>query len=345
MPKAIALFVVGMLVGGGAWALLGPAGRSPPERATSRAPGVADQPTAREKELLAQVETLTTANEELRDRSRDLQAKVEELSRAAVEPEAGAQPAADAPAEGMPSDEEVDTALRRYLAAMPAMAMGETPQAVVELRELLARGGPKLIAKLQEQFSDDSGDLQMRVAAAHALAQSCDPKAIGFLEDTLKDPNVGFFLHRFASHALAFSPAEGLESTLTVVARTNADAGARANAAFGLARRGTDEGIAIYLEECDAAVERKDALAIGYLSGFRLVPEKALPEVRKRLLTYKDPQMVLIMIEMLRSRSDAGAVPTLEKLAYDSTQPIEVQKAAQGAIKALTPTPPDAGKE
>jgi len=333
------------VVGGGAWALLGPAGRKPPDRAASRPPGVADQPTAREQELLAQVETLKAANEELRSRTRDLEVQVEERDRAAAEAVAIAQPAADAPAEGMPSDEEVDKALRRYLAAMPALAMGETPQAVLDLRELLARGGSQLIGKLREQFSDDSGDLQMRIAAAHALAQSCDPEAIGFLKETLDDPNVGFFLHRFASHALAFSPAEGLEPTLTVVARTNADAGARANAAFGLARRGTDEGIAIYLEECDAAVERKDTLAIGYLSGFRLVPEKALPEVRKRLLTYKDPQMVLVMIEMLRSRSDTGAVPTLEKLAYDSTQPIEVQKAAQGAIKALTPTPPDAGKE
>jgi hypothetical protein len=140
---------------------------------------------------------------------------------------------------------------------------------------------------------------------------------------------------RFAAHGLAFSPAEGLVPFITERARNLTEEGARANLAFGLARRGVAEGVTLYAEITDAAFERKDAIAVGYLSGFALMGEKGKPLIRERLLTYEDKQAVLLLIEFVKGSKDKGAIENLEKLAYDSSRPVDIQKAAEGALKAL----------
>ena len=77
------------------------------------------------------------------------------------------------------------------------------------------------------------------------------------------------------------SPAEGLEPFLTERARNLSDEGARANLAFGLAQRGVEEGVQLYFEMTDAVFERKDPVALVYMSGFALMGEKALPSIRE----------------------------------------------------------------
>ncbi|MHC4225328.1 MAG: hypothetical protein ACYSUN_15165, partial [Planctomycetota bacterium] len=149
------------------------------------------------------------------------------------------------------------------------------------------------------------------------------------------DPDSTMMDQRFAAHGLAFSPAEGLVPFITERARNLTEEGARANLAFGLARRGVAEGVTLYAEITDAAFERKDAIAVGYLSGFALMGEKGKPLIRERLLTYEDKQAVLLLIEFVKGSKDKGAIENLEKLAYDSSRPVDIQKAAEGALKAL----------
>ena len=76
-------------------------------------------------------------------------------------------------------------------------------------------------------------------------------------------------------------------------------------------------------------------MAIGYLQGFALLGEKALPAMRERLLTYQEPQALITLIELVKRAKDKGAIENLEKLAYDSSRPVDIQKAAEGALQAL----------
>ena len=72
-----------------------------------------------------------------------------------------------------------------------------------------------------------------------------------------------------------------------------------------------------------------------------MIGEKAKPYVRERLLTYKNETALLSLIEIVKSFKDEKALEQLNKLAYDAARPISVQKAAKGAIEALTKKAPD----
>ena len=48
---------------------------------------------------------------------------------------------------------------------------------------------------------------------------------------------------------------------------------------------------------------------------------------------------MLVLIQIVKGHKDTEAIPNLEKLAYDSSKPLAVQKEAQGALKALGVTP------
>jgi hypothetical protein len=234
-----------------------------------------------------------------------------------------------------PTDEEIEAEIKAFGQALGQIIQGGGEQAKQRLRAFLARGGKAVIAKLADKFKDESAAIGVRVVSAHALAQSGDPDALEELKNTLRDPDAGMLMHRFASHGLAFSDAEGLETILTVTTRPAQDLGARANAAFGLARRGTEEGIPLYMEITDEAIENGDPAGLQYLGGITLLGEKAFPAMRERLLVYKEPQALLLLIEVLKSKGDKGAIPNLEKLAYDASRPIAVQRSAEAAIKAL----------
>jgi HEAT repeat protein len=170
---------------------------------------------------------------------------------------------------------------------------------------------------------------------AHAFAQSGDPLALKALEDTLKDPDRGLIDHRVAAHGLAFTDLESVVPTLRQTAKEDPDQGARANAAFGLARRGDSEGMALYAAATDEAFEKRDPAAIQYLSGFALLGKKAVPVMRERLSTYEDKQAKIVLIELLKDQKDVESVPVLRKLAADSETDPDVRKAAEQALTEL----------
>jgi hypothetical protein len=207
------------------------------------------------------------------------------------------------------------------------------------LRDALRRAGPEGIARLLTRLEDEAEPLGARFVLAHALAQSGDPVAIEALENHLRDADSGMLLHRFASHALAFCDAEGMEVFLSEIANTAEDRGVRANTGFGLARRGSDEGLRVYLAAADEAFETGDPSAIQYLGGLGILGEPGFPAIRERLLTYESKEALVLLIHFAKEQGDRGALPALERLAYDAARPESVQKAAQGAIKALTKQP------
>jgi hypothetical protein len=200
---------------------------------------------------------------------------------------------------------------------------------------VLDRAGATGIDLLVAKFGDDATDIQMRVAIAHALAQSGNPEGIAALTRVIQDPQTGMLELRLASHGLAFSNAPGIDDTLLGVARRTSDTGARANAAFGLARRGNAEGLALYVKATDEAIANRDPAALQYLGGFTLLGDDALPPLRERLLTYTETQTVIMLIEIVRAKGDKGALENLRKLAADAGRDAAIRKAAEGAIRAI----------
>jgi len=280
--------------------------------------------------------------ETLRKENSDLRKHIAELERAT--PEAAPEPEPEKKDEeptGELTDEEIGKGLKRFGSRLQRIIRGKGKEAVEELRELIKRGGPKVLKQVTKAWLDASIDLQRRVIAAHILAQSGDPAALELLSSTLRDPDQGMIEHRIAAHALAFSDAEGLEPLLLEVARNHKETGASANAAFGLARRGIEEGIELYMAATDQAFEEGQPEAIQYLSGLPLIGEKAKPYVRERLLTYKSETALLTLIEIVKALKDEKAIEQLQELAYDASRPVSIQKAAKGAIEALTKTAPD----
>ncbi len=293
--------------------------------------------TSANTELEEQIEALRKENADLRKR-------IAELEQVTPDPE----PASEAEPEkkaakptGELTDEDIEKGFKRFGKSFQRILTGKGKKAVEELRELIKRGGPKVLKQVKKLWQDASGDLTRRVIAAHILAQSGDPAALEILSSTLRDPDQGMIEHRIAAHALAFSDAEGLEPLLLEVARNHKEAGASANAAFGLARRGIEEGIGLYMAATDQAFEEGQPEAIAYLSGLPMIGDKAKPYVRERLLTYKNETALLTLIEIAKALKDEKALEQLNKLAYDASRPVSIQNAAKGAIKALTKKAPD----
>jgi hypothetical protein len=313
-----------------------------PEPQTLRGPPPDRTEALRLAELEQENEKLRTEAGTLRQEAAQLVASIAEKEKQLKEAEDcgpmakdADQPDGPAGEHAPPTEEEIEAELKAFGQALGAIIQGGGEEAKKRLRELFARGGKALVQALVDKFQDDTTDIGVRVVAAHALAQSGDPDALEALKSTLRDPDAGMLMHRFASHGLAFSDAEGLETILSLTAHKAEDMGARANAAFGLARRGTEEGIPLYMATVDEAIEKGDPAGLQYLGGVTLLGEKAYPAMRERLLTYKEPQALLLLIEVLKGRGDKGAIPNLEKLAYDSGRPVAVQKSAEAALKVL----------
>jgi len=239
-----------------------------------------------------------------------------------------------------PTDEELTAGLQEFRQNLRNIIVGNEQgvRASEQVRELLARAGPEGIAKLVGRFEDDTESMGARIILAHALAQSHDPVAIAALDSQLRDPDAGMMVHRFASHALAFSDAEGVDVILSRVAHYADDRGARANAAFGLARKGSDEGIKLYFKATDESFEAGDPAALQYIGGLQLLGDKALPGVRERLLSYTNEQALLVLIGSVRAAGDEESVPVLEELANDGSRPASVRKAAAAALQILRKT-------
>jgi len=229
---------------------------------------------------------------------------------------------------------EIKAEIDAFGEALSKVIMGQDATAeVARLRAFVKRGGKRVLEEMGKQLKDPKGDVGTRSMIAHALAQSGDPEGIAILDAILRDPDSGMLEHRLASHGLAFTDDEAAADILARVARDEAeDQGARANAAFGMARGGVEEGYDLYLDMTDKAIGSGDPAGLAYLGGVALLGKPVLPYVRQRLLTYEEPQALITLIEIVKSQRDKDAIPNLEKLAYDSTRPEAVQKAAKGAL-------------
>jgi hypothetical protein len=252
--------------------------------------------------------------------------------------------AAPAPPEGEPvvldrpvTDEEIRQGIARFAESLRALILGDEKgaAAAAELKDLLALATPEQREKLITAFGDDAENMQSRIVLAHVLAQSGHPDALATLQDAVRDPESGLMVQRFAAHGLAFSDAEGLDAFMLDMAHNHPERGVRANLAFGLQRRGVDEGVPLYFAAMDEALEKGDPNALQYVGGLVLIDERADAGIRERLGTYEGTEALLVLIGIVQRRQDKGAIPALEKLAYDSARPISVQKAAQGALDVL----------
>jgi hypothetical protein len=281
-----------------------------------------------------------TALEQLREersRNAELEREVTTLRQPEPEPAVVAPPSKPT---APPTEAELKAGLQEFGENLRSIILGGEAgkQASENVRELLQRAGPEAVAKLIGRFEDDTESMGARVVIAHALAQSNDPVAIEALAAQLRDVDAGMLVHRFASHALAFSEADGVDVILSQVAHYNPDLGARANASFGLARKGSEEGLALYFKATDEAFEGGDPQALQYLGGLRLLGDKVLPGVRERLLTYTNTEALLVMIGGVKASNDVESVPVLEKLAADGARPTSVRKAAEAALRVLRKT-------
>jgi len=236
--------------------------------------------------------------------------------------------------EGPVTDWEIKTGIGTFAECLRDLIFGDEKGAAAadDLRDLLDRARPEQMKKLIAVFGDDTEPMQRRVVYAHVLAQSEQPEA---LRDAVREPEAGLMVQRFAAHGLAFSDAEGLDTFMLDMAHSHAERGVRANLSFGLQRRGVDEGVGLYFAATDEALEHGDPSALNYVGGLMLIDERADPGIRERLGSYEGTEALLALIGVVQRRADKGAIPALENLAYDSRRAISVQKAAQGALKAL----------
>lgn len=235
------------------------------------------------------------------------------------------------------TDEEIKQGIHAFAQCLRQLIFGDEKGAAAaeELRDLLALATPEQMKKLIDAFGDDTENMQRRVVLAHVLAQSGQPDALAALKDAVREPEAGLMVQRFAAHGLAFSDAEGLDAFMLDMAHNHTERGVRANLAFGLQRRGVDEGVPLYFAAMDEALEQGDPNALQYVGGLVLIDDRANEGIRERLGTYQGTEALLVLIHIVQRREDKGAIPALEKLAYDASRPISVQKAAQGALKVL----------
>jgi hypothetical protein len=167
-----------------------------------------------------------------------------------------------------PTGEELLKGVGEFGSALGQVIQGQGEEAKAKLRELFARGGQAAVDLLVGKFEDPATEIGLRVAIAHALAQSGNEEAIAALKAVLADPAEEDMIKlRLASHGLAFTDAEGVEPALLDAAHRAADTGVRANAAFGLARRRSPEGLALYVKATDEAMANRDPAALQYLGG------------------------------------------------------------------------------
>lgn len=279
-------------------------------------------------ELAAQI----ARTNEFAARLKELGREIDEFKGEAKGTAEGAMPPAPT---SPPTDEEIMKAVGDFGAALGEIMQGGGEEAKKDIRDLFARGGRPAVDLLVAKFEDDATDIGLRVAIAHALAQSGNQGAIASLTGVLADPEAGMLELRLASHGLAFTDAEGIDDSLLRVAHQASDTGARANAAFGLARRKNPEGIGLYMKATDEALANRDPTALAYLGGFTLLGDDALPLLRERLLTYTEPQAAITLIEILKARGDKGAVENLRKLAADAGRDASIRKSAEGALRVL----------
>jgi hypothetical protein len=253
------------------------------------------------------------------------------------EPAVPEVPVAGAP----PTVTEIEAAMMKFGSSLQSIIMGQGGEAAAEFREFFKRVEAKDLAAILERYGQED-DMGKKIVMAHALAQSGRPEVIEALREIVLDRNNAFTDRRFVAHGLAFVDDPSLQPLLLEVGRNDPDRGVRANASFGLARTGSEEGLSLYAAATDEAFKEKDPAAMQYLSGFYLLGDKALPQVRERLVTYEDPQSRLMLIQLVKQEKDRESLPILQQLERDPKAGQAVQEEARKAIKAIEA--PDKGE-
>jgi hypothetical protein len=203
-----------------------------------------------------------------------------------------------------------------------------------KMKAILARGGEGTVQRIVEMY-EGTGDLGRKTVLAHALAQTGDPVALETLKATARNTEAGMFAVRTATHGLAFSDADGLETFYKEISENrNLELGARANSAYGLARR-NDEGVEAYARTVDEAFRKKDPFAVAYLQGFMLLGERANGVVESRLRTIRDKQARLVLVEHLASNGNENSIPALRELANDQSVSEDIRKRAEQVANQL----------
>ncbi|MHC4472898.1 MAG: HEAT repeat domain-containing protein [Planctomycetota bacterium] len=334
MSEKILPFLCGLVVGvGGALVVILAGGEESGKTDDLKVSKLREEKSALEEKLhVARLE-----NEAFEER---LVAVEAERVKPAEAPAAGApavaEPAVEpvAKSKGPPTEEELEKALEAYVRSLGAVIQGGGEEAKKRLRAFFERVTEEQIAKLFERFKATDG-IPVKIGLAHALAQSGRPEAIEMLTELVRDHDLGFLERRFASHGLAFADDDSLVPLLGEVARGDPDLGARANAAFGLARRGLEDGVELYARLTDEAFEAKDPVALQYLGGFMLLGEKGLPAVRERLKTYEDKQAQMLLLEVVKATKDRESLPILQGIVDDPDADKSVRESARNAIRAI----------
>ncbi len=339
MSQKTLIFVAGLLIGGAV--TLVAASISSDDSGSADGPEIA-RLSALNSELEQQRDALKTTLEREREAHReellaaanvldqDPAGTVESGSMIADEP---AEPG-DSAAAGPPTMDEIVEEMKKFGNKLQGVILGQDNEAAVELRAFFARVSPEDLAKLIDRYGEE-GDMGKKIVLAHVLAQSGRPEAIEALRKIVLDRTLAFTDRRYVAHGLAFVDDPDLQPLLLEVGRNDPDRGARANASFGLARAGVEEGISLYAAAVDEAFEEKDPAAMQYLSGFYLLGEKALPHVRERLDTYKEPQTRVVLIELVKKEKDRESLPILHRLSNDPEAGQAVQEAARQAIDII----------
>jgi len=340
MKGQLLSILVGAALGVGGMLVFAPDGDANPVRTDRDAadPALAARVARQADKITALQIELSQANARLGEEKRAREALQELNEKLAGELQGAEHEEMKAREAGAPlTDEEFKKGIEKFGSQLQGIIFGnDDGKAARELRALLKRAGPKGIERLRKRYDDPAAGYMGRLVAAHALAQSGDPQALVLLQETLRDPDSDMMELRVTSHALAFSEGDEAVPLLTSVARGEAEPGTRANSAFGLARRGIDEGFELYARATDDALEQGAPEAIAFIQGFALMDdEKSLPLLRKRLATYENETALITLIEVVKSKRDKGAAEQLRKLAYDGSKPKSVQNAAKGALTAL----------
>lgn len=338
MGEKILPFLLGLVVGVGGVLIVVLAGG-----------GEAEKPDDPEVSRLSQENErlegqLSASKQEVADLEGKLVAAEAERMKAAesletARAEAPSEDAAEKPAEkpdGPPSESDIQKAIEAYGNALSAVIQGGGEESKKRIRAFFARLTREQIAELLERYKSSS-DIGHKIVLAHALAQSGRAEAIEALTALVRDHDLGFLERRFASHGLAFSDDDSVIPVLGEVARSDPDLGARANAAFGLARRGDEEGVALYAKATDEAFAAKDPIALQYLGGFMLLGEKGLPAVRERLRTYEDKQAQMLLLEVVKANKDRESLPILQAIVDDPEADKSVRESAAKAIREIEP--------
>jgi hypothetical protein len=334
MSEKILPFLCGLVVGvGGALIVMLAGGGESEKPADLEVSKLKEEKSALEAKLHAAKLEHEALEEKLlaveAERMKPAEPTPEQATTAAEEPVA-----AEPKPTGPPSEEEFANALKAYGESLGAVIQGGGEAAKKRLRAFFARVTPEQIETLLDQYKS-SDDIGAKIVLAHALAQSGRSEAIEALTELVRDHDLGFLERRFASHGLAFSDDDSVVPVLGEVARGDPDLGARANAAFGLARRGLEDGIDLYAKATDEAFKAKDPVALQYLGGFMLLGEKGLPAVRERLKTYEDKQAQMLLLEVVKANKDRESLPILQAIVDDPEADKSVRESAERAIRAI----------